>query len=54
VSSREISPRKFADASKELGQGFRETMNLLRRLRGGGQGQQVQRRADISAAAKSE
>lgn len=53
VSSKEINPRKFANASKELGQGFRETMNLLRRLRGGGQGQATQRRIDVSKAAES-
>lgn len=35
--SGEISPRKFANASKELGVGFRELLRFISRLYSGGQ-----------------
>lgn len=39
IRSSDISPRKFAASAKEMGKGFRETLNFLARLLSGGQGQ---------------
>ena len=37
ITSDEISPRKFAQAAKDLDKSFRETLNLLAKELGGGQ-----------------
>lgn len=39
VKPSDISPRKFAAASKEMGKSFRETLNRLALLMAGGQGE---------------
>lgn len=52
VSTKEIPPRKFANAAKELGKGFRELLSYLRRLRSGGQNQSAQRRENIAREAE--
>lgn len=39
VRSGDISPRKFAASSKEMGKSFRDTLNFLARLLSGGQNQ---------------
>lgn len=47
VTTREIPPRKFANAAKELNRGFRELLRYIMQLRSGGQGQSVTRRENI-------
>lgn len=52
ISTREIPPRKFAAAAKELDKGFRELLAYIRRLKSGGQGQAAERRENIKRAAE--
>ena len=37
LSSKDISPKKFAKAAKELDKGFQETLNILAREQSAGQ-----------------
>jgi len=50
ISTKEIAPKKFANAAKELNKGFRELLKSMARMRAGGQNQSAQRREDISQA----
>lgn len=52
ISTKEIPPRKFAAAAKELSKGFRELLRYLMQLRSGGQGQAQQRRENIRREAE--
>lgn len=52
ITTKEIPPRKFANAAKELNKGFRELLAYLRQLRSGGQGQSAQRRENIRREAE--
>ena len=47
VTTKEIPPRKFANAAKELNKGFRELLRHIMVLRSGGQGQSMARRQHI-------
>jgi len=47
ITTKEIPPRKFASAAKELNKGFRELLAYIMQLRSGGQGQSQQRRDSI-------
>jgi hypothetical protein len=49
----EIPPRRFAAASKETGSSFSDLLSVIARSYAGGQGSDLQRQEDISAAAKS-
>lgn len=53
ITTKEIPPRKFANAAKELGKGFREVLRYLMALRSGGQNQALQRRENIRREAES-
>lgn len=53
VTSKEVPPRKLANAAKELNKGFRETIKLIMNLRSGGQGQSRQRRSNIQREAEN-
>jgi hypothetical protein len=52
VTSKEVPPRKLANAAKELNKGFRETIRLIMHLRSGGQGQSQARRRNIQREAE--
>ena len=52
ISTKEIPPRKFANAAKELGKGFRELLRYLMQLKSGGQSQSLQRRENIRREAE--
>lgn len=52
VTTKEIPPRKFANAAKELSKGFREVLRHLMELRSGGQGQSQERRSNIRRQAE--
>jgi len=52
VSTKEIPPRKFANAAKELNRGFRELLRYIMQLRGGGQSQSQERRENIRRQAE--
>jgi len=52
VTTKEIPPRKFANAAKELNRGFRELLRYIMALRSGGQGQSLQRRENIRRQAE--
>jgi hypothetical protein len=54
ISTKEIPPRKLANAAKELNKGFKEVLRLLMRLRSGGQNQAQERRENIRKAAAAE
>lgn len=53
VNSKEVPPRKLANAAKELNKGFRETIKLIMSLRSGGQGQSQERRNNIRREAEN-
>lgn len=53
ITTKEIPPRKFANAAKELNKGFRELLRYLMQLRSGGQGQSTQRRENIRREAEN-
>ena len=53
AGSRDIPPRRFAAAAKELGVGFRELLSLIARLQSGGQGASQQRQELLREAVKS-
>lgn len=53
AGSRDIPPRRFAAAAKELGVGFRELLSLIARLQSGGQGVSQQRQELLREAVKS-
>ncbi len=53
VSTKEIPPRKFASAAKELSKGFRELLSYIRRLKAGTQGQAKERQENIRKAAEN-
>lgn len=54
IATKEIPPRKFANAAKELNKGFRELLAYIRHARSGGQGQSQQRRENIRREAANE
>ena len=54
ITTKEIPPRKFANAAKELNKGFREVLRHLSQLRSGGQNQAAQRRENIRKAVENE
>ena len=54
ISTQEIPPRKFANSAKELDKGFRELLRYIMKLRGGGQGQAVERRENVSQSLRKE
>jgi hypothetical protein len=47
ITTKEIPPRKFANAAKEIDKGFRDLLAKIALLRSGGQGQSQQRRESI-------
>ena len=52
ITTKEIPPRKFANAAKELNRGFRELLRYIMALRGGGQNLSLQRRENIRRQAE--
>ena len=54
ISTQEIPPRKFANSAKELDKGVRELLRYIMKLRGGGQGQAVERRENVSQSLRKE
>lgn len=52
ITTKEIPPRKFANAAKELNKGFRELLRYLMQLKSGGQGQSLERRENIRKEAE--
>ena len=52
VTTKEIPPRKFANAAKELNKGFRELLRYIMALRSGGQNRSLQRRENIRRQAE--
>jgi len=52
INTREIPPRKFASAAKEMDRGFRELLKFIMQLMSGGQGQSRKRRNVINKEAK--
>lgn len=54
IPAREVSPKRFASAAKELDKGFRELLQYLARLQMGGQGEKQQRQESIRKAAEGE
>lgn len=52
ITSKEIPPRKFANAAKELGKTFAELLRYLMTIRSGGQGQAIERRQNIRREAE--
>lgn len=54
ISTKEIPPRKFANSAKELNKGFRELLQTIMRMRGGGQNQAGQRRQNIAEAVQKD
>lgn len=51
ISTSQISPRKFAAASKEQGKSFTELLKFIARLLDGAQNEATQRRENIFRAA---
>lgn len=47
INTKEIPPRKFANAAKELNRGFRELLKFIMHLMSGGQGQSRKRQQTI-------
>jgi len=54
VTTKEIPPRKFANSAKELNKGFRELLRYIMKLRGGGQNQAAERRANIAETVRKD
>ena len=52
INTKEIPPRKLANAAKELNKGFREVLQLLMDMRSGGQNQAGSRRTNICKEAE--
>jgi len=52
ITTKEVPPRKFANASKELDKSFGETLRYLMVLRSGGQNQSLERRENIRQEAE--
>lgn len=52
INTKEIPPRKFASAAKEINKGFRSLLQHIMLLRGGGQGQSAERRRNIQREAE--
>jgi len=52
ITTKEIPPRKFASAAKELNKGFRSLLQHIMLLRSGGQGQSAERRRSIQKEAE--
>lgn len=52
IHTKEVPPRKFANAAKELNKGFRELLRYIMTLRSGGQNQSQQRRENIRKQAE--
>lgn len=52
AGSKDIPPRRFAAAAKEMGVGFRELLSLIARLQSGGQGASQRREGAILDAVK--
>lgn len=50
ISTKEMPPKKFADAAKETNKGFRELLKSIARMRTGGQDQSRERRENIAEA----
>ena len=53
ITTKEVPPRKFANAAKELNRGFRELLKDISQMRYGGQGQSAQRRSNIRKQAEN-
>lgn len=51
IATHQVSPRKFAAASKEQGKSFTELLKFIARLLDGAQGEAAQRREKIHRAA---
>lgn len=47
ITAREISPRRFAAAAKELDTSFGELLRMIAQLKMGGQGSDIARRESI-------
>lgn len=54
ITSKEIPPKKFANAARELNKGFRELLRTIGRMQSGGQNQAAQRREAISEAVRKD
>lgn len=54
IVSKDIPPRRFAAAAKELDISFFELLQYIARMFMGGQGQQQERQENIRAAARGE
>ena len=53
AGSKDIPPRRFAAASKEMGIGYKELLALIARLQSGGQGASQRREELLRDAVKS-
>ncbi len=51
ITTKEVPPRKFASAAKELNKGFRDLLQHIMILRSGGQGRSAERRRLIQKEA---
>lgn len=54
IGTHQVSPRRFANSSKETGKSFTELLAFIGRLLDGAQNEAAQRRENISRAAKAD